>query len=395
MAWYYGTFSCGHEGRVNVIGPHKDRQWKIDNKFSGICEECYKNKLQKEREYANQKALERAKEMELPELQGTEKQVAWANTLRDKFVNKIEELIKDIETDKYTYEEYKENIFKIKNKSKEETINIIKEKIYSLTDYALENEVDAKFWIDTRNKCIDSFIEMLITLYKDNQDNEEEVIKQEILLENTIRPVEVKHQGIVELVAREDKIKIYYEKNDSFIKIVKGLRYKWNGVWERNITELTGDYKDRAAELANKLLAEGFAVSIDDEEVKRKAINGDFEEECDRWIIVSQDGEKLRIKDYNNEDKIYKAAKRLPTARWKDRGIEVKIEYYKEVLEFVEMFNFKLSSKAKKLIENYEEKLSKIEVVEVKKVGKTPEKDGLQEILNSSREILDDLKEED
>ena len=130
MAWYYGTFSCGHEGRVNVIGPQKDRQWKIDNKFSGICEECYKNKLQKEREDANQKALERAKEMELPELQGTEKQVAWANTLRDKFVNEIEELIKDIETDKYTYEEYKEDIFKIENKSKEETINIIKEKIY-------------------------------------------------------------------------------------------------------------------------------------------------------------------------------------------------------------------------------------------------------------------------
>lgn len=29
MAWYEGTFSCGHEGRVNIIGPNKDCQWKI------------------------------------------------------------------------------------------------------------------------------------------------------------------------------------------------------------------------------------------------------------------------------------------------------------------------------------------------------------------------------
>lgn len=34
MAWYYGTFACGHEGRVNIIGPHKDRKWKKERAFS-------------------------------------------------------------------------------------------------------------------------------------------------------------------------------------------------------------------------------------------------------------------------------------------------------------------------------------------------------------------------
>jgi len=24
MAWYYGTYSCGHEGRVNIIGQNKN-----------------------------------------------------------------------------------------------------------------------------------------------------------------------------------------------------------------------------------------------------------------------------------------------------------------------------------------------------------------------------------
>lgn len=48
MAWYNGTFSCGHEGWVNIIGKMSERQWKIDKYFSGVCEECKK----KEREEA-------------------------------------------------------------------------------------------------------------------------------------------------------------------------------------------------------------------------------------------------------------------------------------------------------------------------------------------------------
>ena len=31
---YSGTFSCGHEGKVNIIGKAKDREWKIERKFS-------------------------------------------------------------------------------------------------------------------------------------------------------------------------------------------------------------------------------------------------------------------------------------------------------------------------------------------------------------------------
>ena len=103
MAWYYGTFSCGHEGRVNVIGPSKDRQWKVDRRFSGVCEDCYNKQLEAEREQKNREAEEKAKEMELPILEGTEKQIAWANTLRQKFIDKIDKLLKDIETDKYIY----------------------------------------------------------------------------------------------------------------------------------------------------------------------------------------------------------------------------------------------------------------------------------------------------
>lgn len=43
MAWYDVKFSCGHEDRVQLVGPDKDRARKI--KFfekEGMCPACYK-----------------------------------------------------------------------------------------------------------------------------------------------------------------------------------------------------------------------------------------------------------------------------------------------------------------------------------------------------------------
>ena len=51
MAWYYGTYSCGHEGRVNVVGKMSERQWKIDIHIEGICE----NFKSKQKEESNKK----------------------------------------------------------------------------------------------------------------------------------------------------------------------------------------------------------------------------------------------------------------------------------------------------------------------------------------------------
>jgi len=58
MAWYYGTYACGHEGRENIIGPTKNRQWIADRKFEGLCYECYQAKLAADRETANKEATD-------------------------------------------------------------------------------------------------------------------------------------------------------------------------------------------------------------------------------------------------------------------------------------------------------------------------------------------------
>ena len=96
MAKYIGVYSCGHEGVVNIIGPHKDREWKRERIFSNMCPECYKEYIQKQREEVNKKASEQSEEMELSKLEGTEKQIAWANTLRLDFINKVSEYSDEI-----------------------------------------------------------------------------------------------------------------------------------------------------------------------------------------------------------------------------------------------------------------------------------------------------------
>lgn len=133
MAWYYGTYSCGHEGRVNIVGPQKDRPWKIEHEFKKLCPDCYQKKLAKERAEKAEMAEKEAKEMELPELSGSEKQIAWANTLRMDFINFVK--------DKAESEEAK----KMKGYSDEN-----RDEVLQALDNFVRANTEAKYWIDNR-----------------------------------------------------------------------------------------------------------------------------------------------------------------------------------------------------------------------------------------------------
>ena len=83
MAKYQITYSCGHEGEIQLFGKMTERDRKIKwLESEGLCPECYKAKQAAEREEASAKAHEAAKDMGLPALKGSERQVAWAETIR-------------------------------------------------------------------------------------------------------------------------------------------------------------------------------------------------------------------------------------------------------------------------------------------------------------------------
>lgn len=139
MAWHEGVYACGHPGRVQIYGPVKDRDWKEKKEFSKLCPECWKKKLAEE----NQKAVETAKEMGLPELEGTQKQVAWANSIRLEVIN-----------DKYN--EWLEYLLESR---KPELHDQIKAGMKQVREYLIKNKTDASYYIDRRGYGFSVFVE--------------------------------------------------------------------------------------------------------------------------------------------------------------------------------------------------------------------------------------------
>lgn len=385
MAKYSGTFSCGHEGTVGIIGPMKDREWKKERAFSKLCPECYEKHLKEQIEKENLEAEEKSKEWELPKLTGTEKQISWANTIRIQIVENIKNKAKD-DSD-YNLRCYcSDTDFK-----SSDVINNIED----IIDYMLVNKTDSKFYIENRNKNLT----LAADLYKEMLDlkkkEKEQIENKEVISQSTLIPKDAKFTGVVEIHFASDIITASYEKNDTFRNVVKSLNYSWNnGRWERNLSEMTGSYIDRAAELGNKLLNAGFSVFILDESIRNKALNADYEVECTRWILRRKGTSKLVLKWNGQNDSLYNASRKIPGSKW-DKGTLIDVSHYKEVEEFAEMYGFKSSKSAKELIDRYIDEFSNISAVEVANVKEKVDKDGLNDILNSSRDILSDLKEED
>lgn len=394
MAWYYGTYSCGHEGRVNIIGKVKDRQWKADRHFEKLCPECWRKHLEKERERQNEEAAIKAAEMELPELQGTEKQVAWANTIRQNIIERLDELAqneRDIREFNFLYD-----------------CKLQGEDILKIRDFIIENKTKASYFIDARNENIYRILknEMKEALKTDEEKAKEEIekmIETEIKAEATVQPKEKKYDTVAEIKVTDDKVSVYYPKNQEFYDIVKKqLGFKWSGsCWEKKISFKTGSAEERAAELGNKLLNAGFPIMILDPDIRQKAITADYEPEHHRWIskLVSGKYEGWFAIQWPYGEDFYSKARSLPESKWNSPNVVVKPEYYKEVEEFAELYDFRLSPGAKEIIKEQQEKER---IIEEKALKVDPEKpkekgyndNGLQNILNSSDEILDDLKDD-
>lgn len=176
-----------------------------------------------------QKQRKKAAENNLPKLSGSEKQIAWANTIRMKFYEKYSNGQNDIET-------------------------------------IISDKTEAKFWIDNRNYLDSSFIEEYSEKIKERQQH------KEMVESNAVWPKEIKHDGIVEIIEQyknmyDYRISLKYKKDAEFTALVKSCGYSWDGKeWYRKISRSTGKFKDMSEELGNKLLENGFAIYIQKDE---------------------------------------------------------------------------------------------------------------------------------
>lgn len=370
MAKYHGTYSCGHVGVINIFGPGKEREWKIERAFSGLCPECYQKYLEEQRKEENTRAMEESSEMGLPELLGTEKQIAWANTIRMKFINGLAQITKGDEA---------ENLIKIE-------------------EFCYMEHTEAKFWIENRTESVKGFWKKVYKEWRLKEENRvpddimEELEKEAVKL--TLKPETVTKNGIVKIKVKNNIVQIIYVKDDELISIVKKMKYRWDGTcWGKNITEFTGSGSNCAAAIGNKLLASGFSVQFPDEESKKQALLGNFTEECERKIEY---GEKVFLISWEGQnDVLYQAARKLHGASWRNRAMRVSIEYYREVQDFAETLRFQFSAKAKKAIEEYSRLEAGIETEKV--VGIEAETIDDKELLHKklkSSGIIEELTDE-
>ena len=77
------TYSCGHTGTVELYGKTSERESKIRwYETTAVCPECYKKQ--------QEETAKTITKYDLPELGGSEKQVAWAKKLMESAITVLE-----------------------------------------------------------------------------------------------------------------------------------------------------------------------------------------------------------------------------------------------------------------------------------------------------------------
>lgn len=348
MAKYDVTRACGHEEVVILIGKNSDREWRLESvEPQKLCRECWEVEKQRKFDEANAKALTEAVEMDLPVLTGSEKQVAWANTLRQAW----------IDTANSHSDKGKSNIERLKESQPEKAADVEKALLALLEaiDRVLKSKVEARYWIDSRDSDVSSTLAKMVKdiLAEGTKPEIPTAVKQGAMEDMTMRPPAPVTPLVTEIRIKEDLVTAKLpEKNEEFRQLARGLKFSWeNGCWQRKTNRLTGSSLDRAAELGVKLLAAGFPIRVFQDDLQQRIISGTYDVECTSWVQRSSTGAYggWFVISWDKEDDFYKAAKKIAGSKYDKPFVAVPPESYEEVMDFARMYEFKLSEGAQEI----------------------------------------------
>ena len=142
MAHYDVGYACGHTQVVELFGKTSARYEKIEYMERGVCPDCYREIKQEEQKQENERAETLAKNLGFSELEGSEKQIAWANSIRQRAY---------------------ENICKLEPEHPSFG--------YTLVAKEISLELSAKWWIDHRNVGFAGITKMLAANYPQDWQN--------------------------------------------------------------------------------------------------------------------------------------------------------------------------------------------------------------------------------
>jgi len=147
MNWYNGTYTCGHQGKIKLDDQLVFNEFYVEKIFMKKCYDCRNAEFENYKQKKNDYSMEISNEMGLPALIGSEKQVAWATTLRVDFIKQLEDEEKELLLYKNimstgTYKNQPRMVSKI----------AFAEKLINELKVSITSETEAKTFIEMRDK---------------------------------------------------------------------------------------------------------------------------------------------------------------------------------------------------------------------------------------------------
>ena len=375
MAKYNVTYKCGHEGVVNLVGPHVQRQNRIEYLEGTVCPSCY----QKEQEELAEKY---DKANDLPELTGSEKQVEWARSIRRNCLQNFESLCTQWEEDGrkavgeivYTLDNRESEIDKLY----QEYADIICDSMSYISE-----QTTARFFIDNRDdfptkndggysliygsRHTSNFKQVLkrwAEAYRDAHDiqkieaeKEEKEIEQRVQV--TVEPVNKEHDTIVTLRKKDSGVNLYSEYDRDLVDVIHEfpLKMKWNKTsWVFTVEEFRGTFESVMAEFGNILLRKGFIVVFPNQEIADMAVSGNFKRYIRNAFYKIADRDDYIVLKYNeDDDDVYMTIRNIPRAKTMSGKSIIDVASYESIEELMEANpdTFVMSDACKAMIESY------------------------------------------
>lgn len=366
------THSCGHEGVVIArnrreaasLAAYRERQ-------KDVCTDCWREQQAE----AARKAAEDAAACGLPTLRGTEKAVAWAETLRQSALATAGALADlaaaALEVGPTTVEDPEAFVVQHRTAALHDwtsrqildTLAEILDRVDSpqaLLDLleALRRQDRAGWWIDHRAMPLPHLIRPLAATVEairaERRDAAEAAdpvaaaAKEEAILRPAGEPVS---PLVADLRVSGTMIDaVLPARDERFVSVMLRLDFAWSDRrWRRGLGVPVGTASDRLAEVAQQLLAAGFLVRLADDEAREKALAGDFQREPTRVVSLAPDGDLLKIA-WRKPDDLHGAAKSLPGARYRDRAVWVPAGGVEAVTEFAETYGFCMTEAVTQLL---------------------------------------------
>jgi len=98
MAKYSVKHSCGHTVEVQLYGKGSERERKLEWLAEQDCPACEKAAAAAKHSAANAEAAEANAEAGLATLQGSDKQIAWAETIRAQFIPGLQAKLAEVQS---------------------------------------------------------------------------------------------------------------------------------------------------------------------------------------------------------------------------------------------------------------------------------------------------------